>query len=331
MRFLIIFFVVFLFANEKQVTVEQLFAVKLTKVTKVQSAKVQKNYGYVKADESKIFSVVPRYGGYIEVLYADTLYKYVKAGTLLAKVYSPEVFSAKEEYLASLRFNRVNKNREMLRSSREKLTLLGVGNSEIKYIEKKFKVPKYTNIYAPKSGYIFKKSVSNLDGFNAKQKLFEIVDLSSVWVEVKLHQKELSSLASLEEFTVSSIGISKRFRAKKNILYPTMKTGESTLTLRLNVQNKDELLKEGMYVTINSSAKASSYLMLPTTSVIRKNNLFYAFVAGEYEGEYEPTQVEVEVLNADTYIVKSGVVEGDEVVNHALFMMDSDAQINGLY
>jgi Cu(I)/Ag(I) efflux system membrane fusion protein len=52
---------------------------------------------------------------------------------------------------------------------------------------------------------------------------------------------------------------------------------------------------------------------------------------GEYEGEYEPSEVEVEVLNPDTYIIKSGLNAGDEVVNNALFMMDSDAQINGLY
>ena len=55
------------------------------------------------------------------------------------------------------------------------------------------------------------------------------------------------------------------------------------------------------------------------------------FGAGEYEGEYEPMEVSIKVLDANTYIVTDGLSKGDEVVNNALFMMDSDAQVNGLY
>ncbi len=54
-------------------------------------------------------------------------------------------------------------------------------------------------------------------------------------------------------------------------------------------------------------------------------------MVGEYEGEYEPLEVQVKVINANTYAITDGLNEGDEVVNNALFMMDSDAQINGLY
>ena len=86
-----------------------------------------------------------------------------------------------------------------------------------------------------------------------------------------------------------------------------------------------------MYVSVESSSEKKEFLTLPTTSVIRKNDAFYVFVSGEYEGEYEPRKVDVEVLNSKTYILKSGLKEGDEVVNSALFLMDSDAQINGLY
>ena len=331
MRYLLLLLSTFLLANEPKVTVEQLFSVKLTKVSKVHTSKSQKNYGYVKVDESRVYNVVPRYGGYVEVLYADTIYKYVKKGELLVKVYSPELFSAKEEYLASLKFNARVKNREMLQSAKEKLILLGIGAKEIRAIQKSMRVSKSTNIYAPRSGYIFKKTIGNLDAFRAKQRLFEIVDMSSVWVEAKIHQKELLELETLKSFEVSAVGVAQKFQAEKKLLYPSMKMDATTLTLRLSVKNEGNLLKEGMYVNINSSAKVEEYLTLPRTAVIRKNNSFYVFVAGEYEGEYEPTQVDVKALDVDTYIVLSGVQEGDEVVNHALFMMDSDAQINGLY
>ncbi len=86
-----------------------------------------------------------------------------------------------------------------------------------------------------------------------------------------------------------------------------------------------------MYMNVSMSQKADTYLTLPTTAVIRKNGVFYVFVVGQYEGEYEPLEVEVTVLNPNTYIIKNGLSAGDTVVNNALFMMDSDAQVNGLY
>lgn len=331
MRYLILVFSLTLFANEPIASVEQHFSVKVTTVKKVKTSKVQKNYGYVKVDESRSYSVTQRFGGYVEVLYADTTYKYVQKGDILAKVYSPEVLSAKEEYLASLRYSKSGKNSEMIQSSREKLLLLNVNKKEIDNIQNSLKVSRFTNIYAPVSGYIFMKNISNLDAFKAKQKLFEIVNLDSVWVEVKIHQKELQSLKEMKTFKVNASGIEKTFDAQKTILYPNMSNQESTLTLRLNVKNEKHLLKSGMYVSVESSTQAKEYLTLPTTAVIRKNSLYFAFMVGEYEGEYEPMEVEVSVLNPSTYIVKSGLNENDEVVNNALFMMDSDAQINGMY
>ena len=331
MRYLIIAFAMIAFANEPKPTVEQLFGVQTVKPKKVLTSKRDKNYGYVRVDESRRYSVTPRFGGYVEVLYADSLYKYVNEGEILAKVYSPEVLSAKEEYLSSLKFNKVRKNGEMLKSSRDKLLLLNVAKKEINLIEKSYKISKTTNIYAPRSGYVFSKSVGNLDSFNAKQKLFEIVNMDKVWVETSIHQKDLDSLAEMKNFSVGSIGIKEVYKAKRGILYPSLKANEATLTLRLHVENKNGLLRDGMYVSVISSAAKREFLTLPSTSVIRKNGAFYVFVAGEYEDEYEPTQVEVKVLNADTYEITSGITQEEEVVNHALFLMDSDAQINGLY
>ena len=69
---------------------------------------------------------------------------------------------------------------------------------------------------------------------------------------------------------------------------------------------------------------------MPASAVIFKNGKYYVFVKGEYQGEYEPRVIQAKELDADTYSVQ-GLKDGDEVVNNALFMMDSDAQINGLY
>jgi len=85
-----------------------------------------------------------------------------------------------------------------------------------------------------------------------------------------------------------------------------------------------------MYVSVSADMKKENYLTLPSTAVIFKNGKYYVFVKGDFEGEYTPRVIEAKEIDAHSYRVK-GLQNGDEVVNNALFMMDSDAQINGLY
>ena len=202
---------------------------------------------------------------------------------------------------------------------------------EYNKIKKDKKTSSFTTILSPANGYIFKKSLNNNSAFKAKGVLFQVVNLDKVWVELKIHQNQLSTLQNIKSFTLSTPSLKQTFIATRENLYPELDPKEESFTLRLSLDNKSNLLKPGMYTTVNMSADAKSYLTLPSTAVMRKNGKFYVFVVGEYEGEYEPLEIDVEVLNPDTYIVKSELNAGDEVVNNALFMMDSDAQVNGLY
>lgn len=331
MRYLLILILVFGYLDAKEATVQQLFNVQTVKVKEVVHAKTIKGYGFVKADDSRVYDVSPRFGGYVEALYADKIYAKVKKAQALVKVYSPEVLKAKEDYLNSIKYSKIRANKSMLESAKKRLELLNVPNSEINAIKTTKKASSFTTIFSPTNGYVFKKSLNNDSAFNAKSTLFEIVNLDKVWVEVKVHQDQLSAANEAAEFIVSTPSSVKKFNAKRKELYPQLDKKEESFTLRLEVDNKDNFLKPGMYVDVDISSNKKAYLTLPSTAVIRKNAKFFVFAAGEYEGEYEPKEIEVESLNPSTYIVKSGLDKGDEVVNNALFMMDSDAQINSLY
>ncbi|MDF1874257.1 efflux RND transporter periplasmic adaptor subunit [Sulfurimonas sp. SAG-AH-194-I05] len=325
MKYLILLTLLLSLSEAKEATVVQLFSVQTLKVAQSSHSKQMKSFGFVTIDDSLVYDVSPRFGGYIEVLYANKLYKKVTKGQALARVYSPEVLKAKDEYINSLRYS---KNKAMSKSALTKLKLLKIPHAEIKNIQKDRTL---TTLIAPSSGYIFKKNINNKAAFNAKQTLFEIVNLKNVWVEVKIHQNQRELLRSIKTFTLTTPSSKEIFTASNAGIYPTLDAKEESYTLRLEVKNKNLYLKPGMYMRVAMKQAPQNYLTLPTTAVIRKNGVFYVFVVGEYEGEYEPLQIEVEVLNPDTYIVKSGLMAGDEVVNNALFMMDSDAQVNGLY
>ncbi len=315
----------------KEVSVEQLFNVQTIKVKEVSYAQSIQSYGFVKVDDARVYDVAPRFGGFVEVLFANTVFQKVNKGQTLAKVYSPEVLKAKDDYINTLNFIRRNPNQSMLKSAKVKLQLLNVSQSEIDALTKKLQSSYYTSIISPANGYLFEKNLNNNSAFNAKEKLFSVVNLDKVWIEVKIHQDQLQKLHNIQSYTLTTPAYKKIFRAKKLQLYPKIDEQEEAFTLRLEVQNEKHLLKPGMYTTVTMASKKQKYLTLPSTAVIRKNGTFYVFIVGEYEGEYEPLEVEVEVLNPDTYKILSKLEAGDEVVNNALFMMDSDAQINGLY
>ena len=95
-------------------TVEQLFNVQTVKVKQEQVASSKKSYGYVVADESRTYDVVPRFGGYVTKLYITKTYQKVAKGDPLVQVYSPEVSKAKDEYLNSYHYSKERTDRGML-------------------------------------------------------------------------------------------------------------------------------------------------------------------------------------------------------------------------
>ncbi len=315
----------------RDATVKQLFSVQTVKVKKETTNHEKKNFGFVKVDDARVHHIAPRFGGFVEKIYADKIYKYVKKGEALVTVYSPEVYKAKEDYLNSYNYTKNKKQKGMLTSAKLKLELLGVSQKEIDKLVKSKKVSFNTTIYANTNGYIFKKSISHGSAFNAKAQLYEIVNLNEVWVEAKVYEDDLSWLRNADSFDVSFKSSDKIYTATSTLLYPNLDPKEATLTLRLRLKNTKKELFPGMYASVISKDKEQEYLTLPSNAVMRKNGKFYVFIVGEYEGEYEPLQISVKVLNAHTYIITDGLNAGDEVVSNALFMLDSDAQINGLY
>ena len=315
----------------KKPTIEQLFNVRTVQVKLVNTAKEQINYGYIKAQDSAMVDITTWYAGFVEELYADTLYKKVKKGDALAKVYSPEVYKAKQDYINSIDYNKKRAMPEMLRSAKIKLILLGVSQKEITALENNHAMDTYTTVYSPVSGWIFEKNINKGSAFSPKKRLFQIVNLESVWVEVKLFQDQLKNLKELKEFKVKVKGIDKTFIATKPLLYPKINEKEATVTLRLTLENKEELLKPGMYAKIYANTANKTRMVIPKTAAIRKNGKWYAFLATEFKGEYEPVEIELKPLDAQYYEVIKGLKEDDTLVENALFMMDSDAQINSIY
>ncbi|HFQ60848.1 MAG TPA: efflux RND transporter periplasmic adaptor subunit [Epsilonproteobacteria bacterium] len=315
----------------KPSTVKQLFNVKTTKVIETMTTPKQINYGYIVAEDARILDVTAWFSGYVEKLFVDTLYQKVQKGQALASVYSPEVYKAKQDYLNAIKFNAKRPSANMIASAKVKLQLLNVPQEEIREIRSSRKIKRLTTLYAPSSGWVFEKNINQGSYINDKKRLYQIVDLSKVWIEAKLFQNELEIINKLTEFNVKVKGLDRMYQAKKTLLYPMLDPKEATATLRLTLDNSEEMLKPGMYAKLYSSSNKTRKLVIPRTAAMRKNGTWYAFLATDFKGEYEPLEIKVQPLDNKSFEVLSGLHKGDTIVNNALFMMDSDAQINSVY
>jgi len=140
--------------------IKQLFSVKTVAIDSMSESKKHTNYGYIKADESRVVDIYTRFSGFVTLLYTDNIYKKVRVGEALAQIYSPEVYRAKEDYIHSLAFNSKQKSSQMVISAKRKLALLGVSQREIIELTKSRKASEFTTIYAPQSGFIFEKNIN---------------------------------------------------------------------------------------------------------------------------------------------------------------------------
>ncbi len=312
-------------------TIKQLFNVSTTYVKEKMITQAQVNYGYIVAEDARMIDVTSWFSGYVEKIFVDTLYQKVKKGQALASIYSPEVYKAKQDYLNALKFNAKHPSTNMLASAKVKLQLLNIPAHEIKEIRITKKVKKLTTLYAPTDGWIFEKNINRGSYINNKQRLYKIVDLSQVWMEAKLFQNELEKINTLTHFNVHVQGIDTEYPAQKILLYPMLDPKEATATLRLAIDNFNEKLKPGMYAKLYSSSPKTKKLVIPRTAAIRKSGRWYAFLATAFKGEYEPVEIKVQALDNKYFEVLDGLSHGEEIVNNALFMMDSDAQINSIY
>ena len=314
-----------------KVTLKQLFNVTTVQVKEENITQEQINYGYVVIPDAAKIDVTAWYSGFVEKLYTDTRYDKITKGDALVKVYSPEVYKAKQDYLNSLNYNSTRAAPAMLQSAMTKLQLLNVDKKEIEKIRTEKIADRFTTIYAPSSGWLFEKSINQGSSFTVNKKLFQIVNLDTVWIEVKLFQEQLHLLNTLNTFTIKVKGINEIFEANKSLLYPMLSPKEATYTLRLIVNNHKGLLTPGMYAKIYASSKSKKRLIIPRTAAIRKSGKWYAFLSTEFKGEYEPIAIEVKPLANKYFEVTKGLNTNDFIVNNALFMMDSDAQINSIY
>ncbi|MEN8718316.1 MAG: efflux RND transporter periplasmic adaptor subunit [Sulfurovum sp.] len=312
-------------ANAKIIEVEQLFNKKLVNVKEEKIGTTKRFYGKTKIDESSVVDIVTRFNGYVTKLDATNTYMFVNKGQTLFSIYSDEILSIQKEIQVSK-----SVNRNLYKSSIEKLRRLNIDKKQIERIKKSKSTLSGIKIYSPSNGIILKKNINESSSVKKGNLLFQIADINKLWFIAQVYQKDLTFIKKDMKALIYLDGQTQAIKSKVDFIYPTFNDKTKTVDVRFIIENKDLKIYPNMFASVKLKSTVKSMLTLPKTAVLTKGNAHYVFKPIS-KSEFEPVKVEAKRISSSKFEILDGLEAGDQVINNALFLLDSDAVTNALY
>ena len=295
--------------------------------------------GIVQYDQSRQAKVTAWATGRIDKLYVNSVGAMVSKERPVAELYSPDLVAAQQEYLLAIRsheqlkgspFPSISQSGDgLVASAKERLKLLGVRGSQIAKLGKSGRPDIRIAIYSPFSGIVIEKMVQQGQYVNTGEVLFNIADLSSVWVEVELYENEFPSVHIGQEVEVRSQSFPEKvFTGRIAFIYPFLDPKTRTLKARVEMRNPDLKLKPDMFVNAIIRVPLESTIVVPLSAVIDTGKRQVVWVESS-PGMFEPRDVQVGQKNTDNIQILSGINPGDKVAVSGAYLIDSESQLKG--
>lgn len=313
------------FLQAQLIDAKQLFNKKIVKVKKEELALTKSFYGITKIDESSLVDIVSRFDGYITNLNANKTYMSIKKGEQLYSIYSDDILSIQSELQIA---NDFNKN--IYNSTLKRLDNLAISKSE----QQKIKNAKINEngivVTSPVNGILLSKNINNSSTVKKGTTLLQLASLDKIWFISSVYQSDLSYVKKGMEAQINIDGLNKSIKSTIDFIYPTFDDKTKTVDVRFILDNTKNELVPNMFGKIDLTVNKSIVLTLPKTAVLKKADSYYIFKPTS-DREFEPIKINAKRVSSNKYEILGGLEENDEVINNALFLLDSDAVTNALY
>jgi Cu(I)/Ag(I) efflux system membrane fusion protein len=334
---------------------QQLIGVKKVEATVRPLEKVIRTIGRIEYDETKLVTVNSKVEGWIEKLYVDYTGRYVKKGEPLAEIYSPELFATQLEYLNLLKWkqdksHRFQRNLEfrwgdrygttgqmitfdleaMIQVAQQRMKFWDITEDQIKELEIEGK-PKMTfTLRSPAGGFVIQKPAIQGKRFEVGEKLFDLADLSNLWVISDIYVYELSLIKVGQPAKISlSFLPGKEFTSKVDYIYPLLAGETRTAKVRFIIPNPGGQLKPQMFTNVEIKIDLGKRLVIPEDAVIDTGTRKVVYV-DKGEGYFEPREVVLGLQGEGVVEVTKGLRAGEKVAAAANFLIDSEAKLKGV-
>jgi Cu(I)/Ag(I) efflux system membrane fusion protein len=305
---------------------KKLAAIKTAPVKKMALRKEITTVAKIDYDETKVAYISAWNDGRIDTLYADFTGMDVKTGDKLARLYSPALISAQQEYLLTYKTRGAN--------AKTKLKLLGISEKQIKKIEKAGQPLTHLTITSPITGTVIVKNIKKGQYVKTGNLIYTIADLSNVWVYMDIYEYDLAGVRVGQHVSLYVEAYpDEMFEGVITFVDPFLNEKTRTVKVRVNIDNKERKLKPGLFATghIHDSViggKDEKVLAVKREAVLDTGVRKVVFVEVD-DGEFEMREVTTGPLADGYFPVTEGVKEGEKVVVSGNFLIDSQMQLSG--
>jgi Cu(I)/Ag(I) efflux system membrane fusion protein len=293
--------------------------------------------GRVEPDERRIFAISPRFEGYVERLHVNVTGQPVTKGQPLFEVYSPELVSAQREYAIAIQGMQAMKDagpdaqasmRQLAESSLARLRNWDLSPAQVTALRKTGQAQRTITFPSPVSGVVTEKKAIQGMRFMPGDTLYQVTDLSTVWVVADLAEQDIGLVRTGAKAAVRITAYpDKVFEGRVTYVYPTLKSETRTVPVRVELANPGQLLKPAMYAQVEFSVGANApVLTVPDSAVIDTGTRRIVLVQLA-EGRFEPREVELGGRGENHVEVLRGVREGEQVVVAANFLIDAESNL----
>ncbi|MDR3362595.1 MAG: efflux RND transporter periplasmic adaptor subunit [Desulfovibrio sp.] len=280
----------------------------------------------VEFNDYQLARVQPRAEGFVESALSWAVGDVVAAGDALADITVPGWAADQSEYLL---LKAQKADAVLVRGVWERMRLAGIPEKMLKALEATGKVQTRMTVHAPISGVLTGFDVYPGMNVNKGMTIATIQGTNPVWVSADVPERDIHLVTKDKRIRVTAAAWpDKVFYAQSFTLLPRADKGTRTVPLRLTLDNPDGLLKPGMTATIRLRGADEETLLIPTQSLIDLGEEQRVIVRLA-DGSFAPRQVHVLRSSREKTAVASGVEPGEEVVVTGLFLIDSEANLQG--
>ncbi len=289
----------------------QLLGVVTEPVKRRKLVSVFSTVGYIDYDRSRIYDITVRADAWVEETFGRFEGEYVKIGTPLMRVLSPDIQVAIDE----LRLAEEKGDQELIRKAKEKLEYLKIKEM----------------VRSPVDGVILEKKVFEGGYVKEGQTAYRIADISKVWIvaEIPLNLARYVGIGSKAR-VIPEEDPETEIVGRVDYIFPEADPLAKTVKVRIQADNPGIKLKPGALADVVFEVPIGEVLAVPETAVVDTGRRTIVFVEID-QGMYAPRVVKLGRKAEGYYEVKHGLKEGDRVVVRGTFLLDSEAQIRGIY
>ncbi len=299
--------------------------------------KIVRAAGRVEPDERRIYAISLKIEGYVERLYVNVTGQQVRQGQPLFEVYSPELVAAQREYLIALQGAQKmqhadgaarNGMQQLVESSLLHLKHWDLSEEQLQALAHSGEAQRTLIFRSPVSGIVTEKKALQGMRFMPGEALYQVTDLSSVWVIADVFEQDIGLVKAGARARVKINAYpDKVFDGRITYVYPTLNAATRTVPVRVELANPGLLLKPAMFAQIELPVgDPGPVLTVPDSAVIDSGTRRIVLVQVK-EGRFEPRVVKLGA-RSDSYVeVLEGVEDGEQVVVAANFLIDAESNL----